>query len=421
MKSTTKMISASETSITIQVTIPIDTKSMLSTEESILKGINEAGSLATSQALSCFDTDGRPITLGKVKYTSKGQVLKYYQTPYGEVPLYRHVYQSNLGGSTFCPLEQEARIIGSSTPRMARMVSSKYSQLASSHVQRDFKENHGRNISRAFIQNLSESVSEIRQQKHWTYTPEVPLSDVRVIGISLDGTCMLLCGDGYRQAMVGSVSLYNEMGERIHTRYTASPPQNGKERFYKAFHDDIEQIRRLYPSAVYVGLADGAVDNWSYLQKYVTYQILDFFHASEYLSLVSKAAFKRSFEGKDWLEKACTKLKNEQNGAGELLKEMRKMLKKHIGEKRKTEIQKSVTYFTNHLHQMRYWEYQEQKLPIGSGIIEAACKVIIKQRLCNSGMKWTDSGARTVLALRCTHESDDMWKQFWSKIDRYGR
>jgi hypothetical protein len=69
---------------------------------------------------------------------------------------------------------------------------------------------------------------------------------------------------------------------------------------------------------------------------------------------------------------------------------------------------------------MDYCKYKQNNWPIGSGVIEAACKVIIKQRLCNSGMKWTDKGARTVLALRCFNKSDGMWEQFWNKIDRYG-
>ena len=68
-----------------------------------------------------------------------------------------------------------------------------------------------------------------------------------------------------------------------------------------------------------------------------------------------------------------------------------------------------------------YYSYRKKKWPIGSGVIEAACKVIIKQRLCNSGMKWTDDGARTVLALRCFNKSDGMWEQFWNKINRYGK
>jgi hypothetical protein len=38
--------------------------------------------------------------------------------------------------------------------------------------------------------------------------------------------------------------------------------------------------------------------------------------------------------------------------------------------------------------------------PIGSGVTEAACEVIVKQRLCGSGMKWTEDGAAVVLSLR---------------------
>ncbi len=38
--------------------------------------------------------------------------------------------------------------------------------------------------------------------------------------------------------------------------------------------------------------------------------------------------------------------------------------------------------------------------PIGSGVREAACKVIVKQRLCGSGMKWTEGGGAVVLSLR---------------------
>ncbi|MDR2286380.1 MAG: ISKra4 family transposase, partial [Prevotellaceae bacterium] len=65
-------------------------------------------------------------------------------------------------------------------------------------------------------------------------------------------------------------------------------------------------------------------------------------------------------------------------------------------------------------------EYVSKNMPIGSGVIEAACKVIIKQRMCKSGMKWSDSGAKTVLLLRCFNETDGKWIQFWNKVMRYG-
>jgi hypothetical protein len=49
-------------------------------------------------------------------------------------------------------------------------------------------------------------------------------------------------------------------------------------------------------------------------------------------------------------------------------------------------ITQAITWFTNHLHQMAYPTFTQKKMPTGSGVTEAACKVIIKQRMCNSGM-----------------------------------
>ena len=69
---------------------------------------------------------------------------------------------------------------------------------------------------------------------------------------------------------------------------------------------------------------------------------------------------------------------------------------------------------------MNYSSYVSKNLPIGSGVIEAACKVIIKQRMCNSGMRWTNEGAKNILVLRCFNQTDGKWKQFWDKITKMG-
>ena len=103
---------------------------MLQTEEVIQEVLNEAGVLASKAALEQFDTDGSPIEIGGARWTSKGQEPKIYQTPYGEAVVARHVYQTSEGGATFCPLEREARIIITSTPRFAMQVSSKYADRA---------------------------------------------------------------------------------------------------------------------------------------------------------------------------------------------------------------------------------------------------------------------------------------------------
>jgi hypothetical protein len=379
------IIKADKKGITVQVFIPIpegkENMSMLEREELIQQGINQAGQTATKYALSQFDTDGGPITVKEKKHTTKGQVSKAYQTPYGEIVLCRHVYQTNEGGCTFCPLDNDARIITSATPKLAKMVGSKYSESGATHVQKDLEANHGRHLSKQYIQSLSQSIgSLIAEKKNWHYDIDVPDDCVKTVSISLDGACMLLCNDGYRQAMVGSISLYYFGGERLYTRYVALPPEYGKEQFYEAFDREIKNVQKLYPKAEYVGVADGALDNWTFMQQRVDAQILDFFHASEYLSKASKAAFKRSDQANRWLQNACHTLK-EEDGAVLVLSQMKAFLNRQIKKDKKEIIQSSITYFTNHLHQMKYFEYIQKNWPIGSGVIEATCKVIIKQRL----------------------------------------
>lgn len=72
--------------------------SMLEAEKSILEALNEAECLATSEALKGFETDGGRLVLGGEKWFSKGQVVRIYQTPCGEVEVPRHVYQRSRGG-----------------------------------------------------------------------------------------------------------------------------------------------------------------------------------------------------------------------------------------------------------------------------------------------------------------------------------
>jgi hypothetical protein len=416
-----EIIQKDSSSVTLQVTIPLGAD-MLSSEELIQHGVNLAGLLATEYSLSRFDTDGTAIKVGDKKYTSKGQLSKTYQCSFGEFELYRHVYQSNEGGSTFCPLDQDGRILVFSTPKFAKMVSSKYSQFGSVKVQRDLKENHARNISHTYIQDISDAVGFVASDpnKAWEYTTDVEPCEVSSVGVSLDGTCMLLRKDGWRQAMVGSISLYDEEGERLHTTYLAQSPEYGKEEFLRNFEKEIKATKKHYREKTYVGLADGASDNWKFLQNHADIQVLDFYHATEYLAKVSNAAFKHKFEAKEWLKQSCHTLKHENGGAKMLLKEMEKMLSKKISKIKKEEIQQAITYFTNHLHQMDYYSCLSKKLPIGSGVVEAACKVIVKQRMCNSGMRWTEEGAKNVLILRCFNETDGKWKQFWDKVVRWG-
>ncbi len=61
---------------------------------------------------------------------------------------------------------------------------------------------------------------------------------------------------------------------------------------------------------------------------------------------------------------------------------------------------KAYLYLRERASKMDYMIYRRLRLPIGSGITEAACKIVFTQRFKQSGMKWTIEGGRAILALR---------------------
>lgn len=411
--------------ITIQVKLKL-TGSMLNMEQAIQNGVNEAGCAATKEALIKFEATGRPIQMGSVKMTSKGKVKKEYETPYGTVELERHVYQTSEGGKVFCPLDDKARIVIHSTPKFAKMITYKYASLSAKDVARDLEENHSRHVARGFIQNITDYVGAIAEstEQQWDY--EIPEQNdaVKIISISLDGTCILMKNDGYREAMTGNVVLYNTSGERLHTIYIGAAPEYGKELFLARLQNEVDKIKKRYPKAKYIGIADGAASNWNFLEANTTYHILDFYHASEYLTEASYAFANKEAERRNWLEEACHRLKHEDNGALNLLNEMKKLLKIAVNEKlSKTKIEGlagAIKYFGNQLSRMKYNEYKQKNFPIGSGVTEAACKTLIKQRLCKSAMQWKNQGAKVVIALRSLVQTTGRWGQFWKMIDQHG-
>lgn len=418
-----KLISVEGKKVKIELTIEL-TESMLDSEGNIQEGLNAAGCMAAIEAMKHLDTDGSAIEVGGKTWRTKGQQDKAYQTPYGEVVVARHVYQSAGGGKTYCPMERNARIVITSTPMFAKQISSKIANSAAREVQRDLRDNHKREVALSYIQRLSEAVGSIVQAKEESENYEPPEIDTKIetIGIGLDGTCMLMCEEGWREAMVGTISLYDSEGERQHTIYLGATPEYGKQGFLERLEREIRQTKARYPDATYVGIADGAESNWKFLNKHTEAQILDFYHASGYLGILAEVLYpKQISEQEQWLKESCHQLKHDIGSAENLYNQMVQT----IGEKELTEtisekLQASITYFRNHLSQMDYAQFRQQNYPIGSGVTEAACKTLVKQRLCSSGMRWKEKGASIILSLRALVLTSTRWEQFWDKLNQYG-
>ena len=131
----------------------------------------------------------------------------------------------------------------------------------------------------------------ITHKERWEYA--VPKLDkpIHSIAVGLDGTCMLLIEEGWREAMVGTISLYDQEGKRQHTIQIGATPEYGKQRFLDRLDRELSQIKVRYPGARYIGIADGASENWSFLKKRTDTQTLDFFHATGYLGKAASILF----------------------------------------------------------------------------------------------------------------------------------
>jgi hypothetical protein len=324
------------------------------------------------------------------------------------------------------PLETGARIIHRATPKFAKILSHKYSAMSAEDALEDLLINHGRGVSKKYLQQVSESVSAIVQNKEdvWKYAEPECKSRISTVAVSIDGAMLPTCHEGWRESMVGTITLYDDQNTRLHTIYIGEAPEYGKQHFMSRMEKEIKKIKSSYPLALYVGIADGAKENWPFLEKQTEKQLLDFYHVTEYLAKCAYAAYPQKTgkpERTKWLNERCHQLKHNKGSPQKILKELKKFSRKNkLTREIRDNLESAITYFTNNIHRMKYAEHVKNNLPIGSGVTEAACKTLIKQRFCKSGMRWKQLGIKSVLHLRELVQTTGRWKQFWNKLDQYG-
>ena len=164
--------------------------------------------------------------------------------------------------------------------------------------------------------------------------------------------------------------------------------------------NDYWQENRRFVTTVGAGtvvfLADGAKTNWEIQQTNFpdAVGVLDYYHATEHLSDFCELlpdVHDRERVYKKW----CAMLL-----AGEVLQvldEMKGMLK-NIQDKHTA--WGEINYVTNNRDRMNYLEYRERGLPIGSGLVEGACKFVVGKRFKGSGMRWKKTDNAKVLKVR---------------------
>ena len=132
-------------------------------------------------------------------------------------------------------------------------------------------------------------------------------------------------------------------------------------------------------------LGDGADWIWNLVEEHYpeAVQIVDWFHATEYIAPVANATFSDEDQRQAWIKQVRTLLWD-----GDLDAVIAAFQRFSSHQRAGEAARKAITYFTNNRHRMRYPEYRAQGYQIGSGTIESGCKQIVTQRLKVAGAIW---------------------------------
>lgn len=142
-----------------------------------------------------------------------------------------------------------------------------------------------------------------------------------------------------------------------------------------------------------------------------TVDVLDIIHVVGYVWLAARAFFGSDEDAVEQFVRQRI-LRILQGQTSSVIAGMRRMATQRNlrGEKRK-QVNKACDYFENHLHRMRYDEYLARGYPIASGVIEGACRHLVKDRMERTGMRWRESSAGSMLFTRAVKVTD-LWEPF---------
>jgi hypothetical protein len=198
------------------------------------------------------------------------------------------------------------------------------------------------------------------------------------------------------------------------TREAAGEVVRAQDQVFKRMAADVALRRK--PGQVLVHLSDGQrsleADRDRYLPRDEnTVDVLDLMHV---LPRLWEAAHLFHPEGSD----QATAFVRERlpyllNGCGaDLIADLRRLgSRNRLRGPKATRLKKACGFLEANLHRMKYDEYLKAGYPVATGVIEGACRHLVKDRMERAGMRWKAPGANAMLQLRAISASGD-WDAF---------
>jgi hypothetical protein len=396
---------------------------------------------ALGQELSRFDLDVPTIEVAGERYHRVLRCATTYNSAVGPVRVERSLYRRPHGEHALCPLELRAGIIeGSWTPLAAKQATWVVAHLTPKEGAELFDLLGNMTPSKSTLDRLPKALSVHweAQRPHFEATlrqQEAIPTEAVAMAVSLDGVMapmkdgerhakrqraraqgQLPSGPaGYQEVGCATVSYYDRNGVRLCTRRMARMPEANKATLKRQLTAEVMGALIQRPHLRVVKVADGAPDNWSYLSEVlpVGQEVLDFYHAAEHLGAALGAAYgEGTSKYQERLETLSAVLRDAPEGVDTVMGALGRLRTRYP---RRQAIHKALAYFREHRHRMRYSDLRAQNLPIGSGVVEAACKTLVSQRLKRSGMRWRTAGGQAILTFRALCQSE-RFERAWSLL-----
>jgi len=402
-----------------------------------------------AEELAQYDVAAKQITVNGVVYDQAMEDTETYLTSAGEVVVKRHLYRP-AGRSTrhVCPLELQAGIVeGFFTPMAARQAAYMVAHLPPATSAALFIELGSMRPSASSLDRLPKGLSARWEAHRQDWEAQLRLcetvpTEATTLVVSLDGVLAPMRNTapdktqsqeaekqpkgpkGYQEVGCGTVSLHDAEGERLQTVRYGRMPESKKATLCVELETEVQAILAVQPHLRVVNLADGARDNWRFLgalklgvptEQIERWDILDFYHACDHLQHALDTIWgEQTPKGKIEFARLKTLLKEADDGVERVIETLRYRVRKATGHP-SVLLRKELTYFRNQRHRMHYATYLRENLPIASGVVEAACKTLVTQRLKQSGMRWARPGGQAILTLRSLIQSD-RWELGWALL-----
>ena len=409
-------------------------------ENLLLSSVHQLGCLILEHALNALPL--QPVNVSDIcqhghRVRDLGSRPKKILTVLGPVVIRREYYYDAVCGKGWCSSDQTLDVAGTMfSPGVRNMMAYVGSKAPFAEGAEDLRRLASLSVPAKSIERFCEIIGKQVQEYRWNQKAN---SDCHMLGqdkkndpvfyIGYDGTGFPVLkretvgrkGKGEnedaktREMKVGCVftqTRRNDEGYPIRDESSTSY-FGGCEKAdvfsHRVLHE--AEVRGFSKAHRVCVLGDGAPWIWNIADERFpsATQIVDLYHARERYHTVARLFFPdKSKQFLTWTEK-----RKKQLDKGDIPAVVRALSRLQPKTKKaKEERDNAIGYYQKNAHRMRYDYFRSLGLFVGSGVVEAGCKILVGQRLKLSGMHWKINSADCIVALRCLFLSGQ-WDDFW--------